>query len=269
MIADLHNHTTASDGQYEPLELIRKAQQSGTKLFAITDHDTINGSKYAFEHQNEFDLKLISGIEFGAKEASHLHILGYNFDINSPVMQNACEVLQKSRDERKYRIIKYLKDRGVEISLKEVEAVAGSELIARPHFALVMVKKGYVKSVQEAFEKHLDVPEFQKIERFKYSASEIIDIIHASGGKAVLAHPMQLKLSYEVLDKFVENLVSLGLDGMECYYATHTHEETDTLLKMAEKYGLFTTAGSDFHGEKIKGPQKFINIEIDESTLLK
>ncbi len=268
MKADLHTHSTASDGQYNPLELVKKAEETGIELFAITDHDTVNGSKIVFAHQNEFTLKFISGIEFGSKEASHLHILGYNFDINSEIMTKACDVLQKSRMERKFRIIDYLNKHGIKITADEVESEAGSDLIARPHFALVMVKKGYVNSVNEAFQKYLDTDEFQKIERFKYSAQECIDIIHRSGGKAVLAHPMQLKLPANELNLFIYKLVDYGLDGIECYYPDHSDDETTYLLNLAEKYGLFTTAGSDFHGENIKGSRNLISVEINGAKLL-
>ena len=268
MKADLHTHTTASDGQYSPLEIVKKAENAGVELLAITDHDTLDGVKIAMEHQNEFNVKIISGIELGAKEASHLHILGYNFDINSPVINNARDILKKSRDERKYRIIEYLKGKGMIITLEEVEKEAGSSLIARPHFALAMVKRGYVNSVKEAFDLYLDTDEFQKIERFKYSAKECIQIIHNAGGKVVLAHPMQLKLPKNELEIFISKLVDEGIDGMECHYATHSEEETKYLLSLAKKHNLFTTSGSDFHGEKIKGPQKILPVEINETYLL-
>ncbi len=133
-----------------------------------------------------------------------------------------------------------------------MEATAGGQIIARPHFAQVMLKHAYVSSIREAFDLYLDTDEYQKIERFKADAGTCIKAIHKAGGKAVFAHPYQLKLHDAALEKLTAKLKSLGLDGIECHYPKHTPEQTQYYLGLAEKYRLHVTAGSDFHGENVK-----------------
>ena len=268
MKADLHTHTKASDGEYSPKDLIKKAYEAGIELMAITDHDTVNGLNEGFEAAEKYGIKLISGVEFGASNDKNMHILGYNFDKNSESMINMCNFLKKSREERKYRIIKFLKEKGVEVTEEEVNAKAGDSIVARPHFALIMVEKGYVKNVKEAFTLYLDTEEYQKIERFKFSAEEYIKVIHEAGGKAVLAHPKQLNYSPEKLEKTIAELKKSGLDGLECIYTTHTPEEIKTFKRLADKYGLFYTAGSDFHGENIKPNVVLFTKEINPEEIL-
>lgn len=267
MKADLHTHTKASDGEYFPRELIKKAAAAGVELMAITDHDTVDGLKEGFESAKEYGIRLISGVEFGASDDKNMHILGYNFDTESESMVKICEFLRKSREERKYRIINFLKEKGIEVTEEEVNAKAGDSIVTRPHFALVMVEKGYVKNVKEAFSLYLDTKEYQKIERFKYSAKEYIKVIHEAGGKAVLAHPKQLNYSPEKLEETISQLKKAGLDGLECIYTTHSQEEVEMFLKLAEKYGLFYTAGSDFHGENVKPNAVLFTKEINPAEI--
>ena len=159
--------------------------------------------------------------------------------------------LRQSREERKYRILAFLKEKGVEIPLEEVEELAAGGVVARPHFARVMLRHGYVSTTEEAFARYLDTDEYQRIERWKAGSEECIDVIHRSGGKAVLAHPYQLGLSPQELERAVARLKDAGLDGIECYYPRHTHEMTEQYLGLAARYGLHVTGGSDFHGEAV------------------
>ena len=161
------------------------------------------------------------------------------------------EVVQAKKKDRK-RIINYLAERNIRISLEEVEEIAGGRIIARPHFAQVMVNKGYVSNTREAFDRFLDTEEYQKIERYKASARECIEAIHSASGKAFLAHPYQLKYTNEELETLVLQLIDIGLDGLECYYPIHSEEQIQFYLQLAEKYQLLISAGSDFHGENVK-----------------
>ncbi len=269
LYSDLHTHTTASDGQYSPTELINLAKNANLNYIAITDHDTCKGLDEAEIAAKENDIFLINGIEFGTFEDRHQHILGYGFDKNNPQLKAICEKLIKSRDERKYRIIDYLRDYNFYIDIEEVEKVAGGNVIARPHFAQVMLKKGYVKSIREAFDKYLDTDKYMKIERFKTTAKECIEVINKAGGKAVLAHPIQLKYSDDKLFATLENLREYGLFGLECYYSTHTVQDTEKYIDMAKKLNLFITGGSDFHGEIPKPNIKLTQYNIDISNLMK
>ena len=252
MIIDFHLHTTASDGQYTPAEIVYLAHKLGIEKIAITDHDTLNGLDEAIYAASQYSVKILQGIELGALEHRHLHILGLDLKEKSEQLISMCNKLEKSRNERKYRIINYLNEKGIDISLNDVEKEAGGNIIARPHFAQAMIRKGYVNSSKEAFDNYLDTTEFQKIERFKANVSECIRAIHSAGGKAFLAHPYQLNFSEKNLDSLIRDLIKDGLDGIECYYSLHTLEQTNLYLQFAQKYKLLVSAGSDFHGEKIK-----------------
>lgn len=266
--ADLHTHSTASDGQYSPARLAARARAAGIEVLALTDHDTINGLEEAVQAGASLGLTVLRGVELGAREDRHLHILGLGFRSHCPALEDLCRVLKASRDERKHRIVTFLKEKGMDIDLAEVEALAGNDVIARPHFAQVMVRHGYVASTREAFDRYLDTDEYQRIERFKADAATCIDVIHRSGGKAVLAHPYQLGFSDDKLEQTIAGLKAKGLDGLECHYPAHTPEMTAHYLALAAKYHLHVTAGSDFHGEAVRPEDRLRPIPLDLDWLL-
>lgn len=268
MKIDFHIHTKASDGQYAPKEIVKMADQKGIECIAITDHDTLNGLDEAIQTEKDFSVRVIRGIELGAKEHRYLHILGLNLKDNATEIERLCQELVDSRNERKYRIIDYLKEKNINISLDEVEKMAGGKVIARPHFAQVMVNKGYVVNMREAFDKYLDTEEYQKIERKKASAQECIEAIHAAGGRAFMAHPYQLQYSDDKLEKMVSELKIIGLDGLECYYSLHTKKQTEFYLYLSRKYDMLVSAGSDFHGEKVKPNIEMGGMDIEVPWLV-
>lgn len=267
MMVDLHTHTSASDGQYSPAQVLEKAKRAGIVCIAITDHDTISGLQEAQAAGKECGISVVRGIELGAKEDRHLHIVGLGFGENATQLQLLCTKLRQSRDERKYRIVDFLREKGVKVSLDEVTELAGGEVIARPHFAQVMLRHGYVSSIREAFDRYLDTDEYQRIERFKASAAECIAAIHQGGGKAVLAHPYQLGMPNDVLEQLIVRLKADGLDGIECYYPQHTPEMTHCYLEFAQKYSLYVSGGSDFHGEAVHPDNLLKPIPLDISWL--
>ena len=148
---DLHSHSTASDGQYAPSQLVRLAAEKGITLFAITDHDSIGGVREGAAAAERLGIQFIPGIEVSVKGAREMHILGYGIDIETDGILEMCTRFQQLRDERKYRILDFLEERGVSLSLEDVEKQAGGRLIARPHFARAMVEAGYVSTVRERF----------------------------------------------------------------------------------------------------------------------
>lgn len=251
-MVDLHTHSSASDGQYPPAQLVEKAKKAGVELLALTDHDTINGLDEAVRAGAALGLPVLRGVELGASEDRHMHILGLGLRPDCTRLTELCGRLKASRDERKYRIVNFLAEKGIRIDLEEVEALAGSDVIARPHFARVMLRHGYVSSIQEAFDRYLDTDEYQKIERFKAGAAECIDVIHQGGGRAVLAHPYQLGFSDEKLEETLRWLKDSGLDGLECWYPRHTPEMVRHYLDLAARFALHVSAGSDFHGEQVR-----------------
>ncbi len=268
MIADLHTHSTASDGQYTPAQLVEKAKATGIQVMALTDHDTLDGLAEAAEAGKNVGLTVLRGVELGAKEHKNLHLLGYGFSQSAPQLSKLCQTMRDSRNERKYRIIDFLKEKGVELSLDEVEEVAGGAVIARPHFAQVMVKRGYVATTREAFDRYLDTSEYKRIERFKAPARDCIAAIRADGGHVSMAHPYQVGMADDDLTALVGRLKDDGLEGLECYYSRHTPEQTAFYLELAKRYDLHVTGGSDFHGERVKPDITLKTWQLDLDWLL-
>lgn len=249
--ADLHTHSTASDGQHTPSELAELVKRRGAEVWALTDHDSVNGVEEAKATGEALGLRVIQGVELSADDYLNLHILGYGFSASA--MQDWLNSLQGGRNDRKYRIRDFLRTKGLEIPLDEVDEEAKGGSVGRPHFAMVMLRHGMVATRREAFDRYLDTPEFQEIEKgTKPSAEECVARIKAAGGKVSLAHPYQIVLSGETLEELVLRLKGYGLDAVECYYPIHTPEQTMEYLCLVEKYGLHVTGGSDFHGEKSK-----------------
>lgn len=249
--ADLHTHSTASDGQHTPSELAELVKRRGAEVWALTDHDSVKGAEEARAVGKALGLKVIQGVELSADDYLNLHILGYGFSISA--MQDWFNSLQGGRNNRKYRIRDFLRTKGLDIPLDEVDEEAKGGSVGRPHFAMVMLRHGMVATRREAFDRYLDTPEFQEIEKgTKPSAEECVKRIKAAGGKVSLAHPYQIVLSGETLEELVLRLKGYGLDAVESYYPIHTPEQTAEYLRLAEKYGLHVTGGSDFHGEKSK-----------------
>lgn len=266
--ADMHTHSTASDGQYTPRELVGLAKEKGIDLLALTDHDTLSGLPEAAAAGKEAGLRVLPGVELGAKEYRSLHILGYGIDMDDPELSGFCTQMKAARDERKYKIIDFLAEKGVHIDLSEVEAIAKGGVVARPHFARVMMEHGYIKTNREAYDKYLDTEEYQRIAIKRLSARECIEAIHRAGGRASFAHPYQVKLDGEALEGLVRDLKSWGLDAIECYYTKHTPEMQAQYLALAEKYGLHVTGGSDFHGEFVKPDVPLAKLELELGWLL-
>lgn len=267
MLADLHTHSTASDGQYPPAELARLAKRRGTEVWALTDHDNLDGLEEAVRAGTALDLRVIRGVELSADDYLNLHILGYGF--SPALLGDWIESLKEGRSSRKYRIHKFLQTQGVDIPLSEVEEAAGDGAIGRPHFAKVMLRHGIVSTRKEAFDRYLDTPAFQEIERGrKPSAERCVKAVKEAGGKVSLAHPYQIVLGGDSLEALVERLAGYGLDAVECYYPQHTPAQQAEYLALAEKYRLHVTGGSDFHGEQNKPDNPLAAWELDTDWLL-
>lgn len=245
---DLHTHTTASDGDLYPGELVSLASENGIKLLSITDHDTVDGISEAEDKALELGIDFIPGIEISAKSESELHILGYYIEKDVKAFQEGIHILHSFRDAREKITIDYLNSKNVEITAEEVKVATKGNIIGRPHMAAVMIQKGYVNNKKEAFDKYIGTPEYMAIERPKTTMEESINIIKAGHGVPVLAHPHSLRQSYSELDKTLGILKEMGLKGMECYYNSYSKNDTANYLTLANKHGLLPTGGSDFHG---------------------
>lgn len=267
--SDLHTHSTASDGQYAPARLVGMAKERGIEVLALTDHDTIDGLAEAIQAGKRCELHVIPGVELSAKEYPTFHILGYGFHLGASPLAELCCRMKANRDERTGRLLAFLKEKGVELTAEEVESLAGGAIIGRPHFARAMVRRGYVSTNREAFDRYLDTEEYhKKVERGKPSVQECITAIRTSGGKVSLAHPYQIGISNDELDKLVGELAGQGLDAIECYYPKHTQEQQKFYFCLTEKYHLHQTGGSDFHGEKVKPDVELAALNLDVDWLL-
>ena len=269
VLCELHTHTTASDGQYTPTELVQMAKERGIQVLAVTDHDTIAGVDEAVSAGDALGLKVIRGVELSVKEHHNFHILGYGFRDGNTGLSRLCAKLRDGRDERKYKIIDFLREKGVEIDLAEVEKLAGGDVIGRPHFAQVLVKHGYVSTNREAFDRYLDTEEFrEKVKRLKADSRTCVEAIKSAGGRASLAHPYQMGLLEDELEVLVAKLKDWGLDAIECYYPKYTPEQQAFYLHLVKKYQLKQTGGSDFHGEKVKPDVRLARWQMELEWLM-
>ncbi len=268
-LCDLHTHSTASDGQYSPSELAALAKERGIEVLALTDHDTTDGVAEALAAGERLGLRVIPGVELSAKEYHTFHILGYAYDPAAPALGELCARMRKSRDEREDRILAYLAENGMALARAEVEEIAGDAPIGRPHFAQAMQRHGWVASVREAFDRWLDTEDYHAhVAYVKPSARACIEAIRASGGKASLAHPYQIGVDDEALDAIVRELAGYGLDAIECFYPKFTPAQQAYYLRLAEKYRLRVTGGSDFHGERVKPDVALAAVPLEPDWLI-
>lgn len=247
---DLHMHSTCSDGTFAPDELVREAKRAGLTAMALTDHDTVEGTAAARAEARRQGIGFLPGLEISAEfQPGTMHILGYGFDDANAALLERLAYVQRCREERNPRIVERLNGLGMALTMEEVEAASGGGLVGRPHFAKVLCDKGYVQSRQEAFDRYLAKGQSAYVDKVRLSPEESIETIHAAGGLAVLAHPLQLKAEDDgALEAILRRLKDAGLDGLECHYRNHTEQDTARFLALARKYGLLVTGGSDFHG---------------------
>lgn len=245
---DLHTHTTASDGSMTPMELVRHAFEKGLGAVAVTDHDTVNGVEQALDEGNKLGIEVIPGVEISVDFNPEMHLLGYFFKGNYNSINKTLEQLREKREQRNPRIVSKLNEMGFDINMSEVNRLAAGGIVGRPHIARVLLDKGYVESIEEAFDKYLSSGKPAYFKKDKLTPEEGIGAIARAGGVPVLAHPIYLYRSAEQLDILLEQFVGTGLKGIEAYYSENTAEQTAELLQLAQKHKLLATGGSDFHG---------------------
>ncbi|WP_447983650.1 PHP domain-containing protein [Nitrospira sp. Nam74] len=245
---DLHLHTTFSDGSRTPTDVLTLASQVKVTALAITDHDTINGLPEAIQAGHSLGIEVIPGIELSSRWGNtELHILGYFLDWNNIELHRHLRRFQDARHVRNPRIIEKLNALGLDITYDDVKTLAGEASVGRPHIARVLLKKGYVTSAKEAFDRYLADGATAHVPRELPDPAEAIAIIRAARGVPVLAHPSWLDRS-EGIYKICEQLKAVGLGGIEVHYSTHRPEQTAAYLDVARRLDLLVTGGSDFHG---------------------
>ncbi len=250
---DLHTHSTCSDGTLTPEEVVAEAAKTGLSAIALTDHDTIAGLPSAIEAGKRYGIEVITGIEFSVTGDTEMHLLGLNFNLDCPAIKEILDEMIIQRDIRNYKVIALLEKCGFFITIDDILAEATSPVTGRSQIAKAMLKKGYISSIKEAFDKYLSFGKPAYVERSTLTPESAINLIHKSGGKAFLAHLNQTKKTDEELYILLKHLKECGLDGIEGYYTEYTDDMSKRYRKMAQELGLLLSGGSDFHGTNKDG----------------
>lgn len=244
-IADLHLHSTASDGLLTPAALVAQAKAVSLQVIALTDHDTTAGLEEALAAGEYYSLRVLPGIELSTDLANEeIHILGYLLDYSNQELQALLAKIMGSRAERIKEMVSRLRDLGFDLTWQEVTAAAGgASSLGRPHVARVMVEKGYASTIKEVFTRWIGSGCKAYVPRYKLHPAQAIEIIQQAGGLAFLAHPGLLSQ-----ESLIAQLAGLGLDGLEVYHPEHSWPQAKSFRKTAKALGLYVSGGSDFHG---------------------
>ena len=243
---DLHSHTNESDGTCSPAQLVAEAHSAGVTILGITDHDTFKGYDEALPAAAEAGLELICGVELSTKLYGHsVHLLGYFLGgQNLDEFRTWIRGQQTERRDRNRRLVVRLQELGFDVTLAEAEA-RGRGMTGRPHFAQLLVEKGYVANLRQAFDDYLDESAKGYVFRREPQFGEAVARVRAAGGIASLAHPVRVKGDIPAL---MPELCASGLNAIEAYHSDHSPEDTELYLGLARQYGLHVTGGSDYHG---------------------
>lgn len=259
MKVDLHMHSTCSDGERSPEEVIELAANNGLSHISITDHDTVAAYEVAERKAKEAGIQLIPGIEVSAlSDHGELHILGYGLDLSNTELKRYSKWRTHGRVHWSKQIVKRLNELSYSIRWEDcMERVVGTG-ISRTHIAAELVAKGYFRTINEVFSKLLSYGKPAYIERPQLSTKGAIDLIHRCGGYAFIAHPEIYDFSWSF-----HSLVQEGIDGVEAYYSKNCRETTAYWVKQAQEHRLLTSVGSDFHGETSRNPQMIGSVSYD------
>lgn len=243
-LADLHTHTTHSDGHHAPAELVRRAKEAGVAILGIADHDSVGALDEAIEAGRALGIEVIPGMELSASSPDgELHILGYFMDHRSPLLTEALAIFRRKRLDRVERIVGKLNRMKIPLTVESVLAEATGDSVGRPHIASALVNGGHAATYHQAFSRFIGDgrPAFEKKEEF--SPEETIRLIAAAGGLSFLAHPGR-----NVEEPLLRRLIASGLDGIETCHPSHSAELTHYYRGIASEYFLLESGGSDYHG---------------------
>lgn len=247
--ADLHLHTTFSDGTDSPAQVVELIKQKRIDTIAITDHDNTEAFAIAQPLAEQHGIELITGIEMSASADDHeIHILGFLFDLAHPGLVQYLAIQQARRVERLKEMVSRLQAIGVKIDADEVLELGGQGTVGRPHVARILLKHGYISSLPEAFTKYIGTKNPGFVPGSPTPPAEVIRVIRDAGGIPVLAHPVYLED-----DPFIEQLVKEGIVGLEVFHSKHTPNQVRKYNKIADRLKLLKTGGSDYHGTPKEG----------------
>ena len=254
MDVDMHIHTLESDGTYTPEEIILRAMKNNVIALAITDHDTVAGVKAGKAVAERYGMEFIEGIEISCNEENlEVHVLGYYLNLEDEVFLRELAELEEAREKRNRKIIEKFEKIGIIIDIEELKRFAPGNIISRLHFANYLLEKGIVTNKNEAFTKYLGRTGLAYVPKENFSPERAVKMIKANGGFASLAHPKLITLNDEILNDLIVRLKECGLDALESQYSSFSKAEKQKFRKLAKKYGLLITGGSDFHGDNREG----------------
>jgi predicted metal-dependent phosphoesterase TrpH len=246
---DLHTHSQKSDGSLTPSELVDAAISANVSAFALTDHDTTAGLKEALEYAKDKPIRIIPGIEISTSYGStDIHILGLFINHTSPLLQQHLESIIEARNERNIKMCNCFEKFDIHFKLNDLIKENPDSVITRAHYARYLYKHGYTKSIKEAFERYIGDHGPCYVSRNNITPELGIKIILEAGGLPILAHPVLYAISNQRLETLVSELSKVGLVGIETTYSTYTNGDTARMKKLAKKYNLLESGGSDFHG---------------------
>lgn len=247
-IIDLHVHSTESDGTLTPKDLVAEAKKAGLAAFALTDHDTCQGVCKAMPLAASAGIELIPGIELSTDyHGKEVHIVGLYIDIENEQLLKKTAEYRKCRSERNALMVEALRKEGLSITMEELVAENPDCVITRANIARFLYEHGQIKSVREAFDRYIGDHCKCYVGRLKVASTDAVRLIKEAGGTAILAHPLLYGLSNTNLQKMIDELKPVGLDGLEAIYSTYTTGEEQQMKRLARENGLLISGGSDFH----------------------
>lgn len=252
--ADLHTHTSCSDGKCSPEKLVERAVERGIQVLSVTDHDTVEGLVPAATAAEQRGLEFVTGVELSATvEESEIHLLAYGFDPSHSELRRHLEAMQAARRDRAWTIVERLREQGVEVEDQQLRAdIATVHAVGRPHLAAALVRSGHVDTERAAFEQYLGEGKVGFVDKPVFAAAEALKLVHEAGGVGVLAHP-----GHWTSGRQIRRLTDVGLDGIETIHPSHDSSLRDYYERLAEGHSLVTTGGSDYHGRTEKEDARF------------
>ena len=249
MKVDLHNHSYYSDGVLSPSDVVKLASHAQCDLFSLTDHDTTDGTPEAQLEADKLNLNFLNGVEISALWRNMtIHILGLGIDINNDVLQTGLEHNQKLRIERAEKIALDLWRSGIKDALEKTQSFSRTEMLTRTHFAQMLISEGYCKDMKAVFRRYLTGKKPGGVSVKWKGFEEVVHWIHASGGKAFIAHPFRYRMTNTKIKKLLSDFKEVQGDGLEVVTGTSTAEEVKLSNQWAKDYNLLASCGSDFHG---------------------
>jgi len=243
---DLHIHTTFSDGDMTPEEMVADALEAGLAGIAITDHDEVEGVRAAKEAAGDSGFLVIPGVELSTSDGKNdIHVLGYLVDIDSPELRKYLDIFRDARLKRGIHMVERLREMGVDIKVDSVLEIAGGGAVGRPHIAAALLQNGCVESAEEAFRKYIGFNSQAYVPKYQLKPSDAFRLIRDAGGVGSMSHPGTTRK-----DELITDFIACGMRALEVYHPKHSASETARYKRLAEKMGLVATGGSDSHGRR-------------------